>query len=112
MSSSILLYTGLLAGVETISMTALTQYVKSKNKWYLLLGMFIYALIIPFLVIISLNFEGIGTVNFLWNIITTVSMIVIGYYVFGDSVNHLHLISLLLGISAIVVLMMADKKKK
>ena len=109
---SIILYTALLAGFETISMTALTQYSKDKNILYLLLGIIIYGLIIPFLVIISLNFEGIGTVNFLWNIITTVSMIVIGYYIFGDKVNHLHFISLFLGISAIVVLMIADSKNK
>ena len=108
---SILLYTSLLAGFETISMTALTKYHKEKNILYLLLGVIIYGLIIPFLVIFSLNFEGIGTVNFLWNIITTVSMIVIGYYIFGDKVNHLHLISLLLGISSIVVLMIADRKR-
>ena len=109
---SVLLYTGLLAGVETISMTSLTQYAKNKNILYLLLGLFIYGIIIPFLIIFSLKFEGIGTVNFLWNIITTVSMIMIGHYVFGDRMNYLHLISAFLGISAMIVLFMANKKKK
>ena len=113
---SILLYTSLLAGFETISMTALTKYSKNKDKdknmVYLLLGVFIYGVIIPFLIIISLKFHGIGTVNFLWNIITTISMIVIGYYAFGDAVSHLHLISLFLGISAIIVLMIAERKSK
>jgi len=109
---SVLLYTGLLAGVETISMTSLTEYSKNKNILYLLLGIFIYGIIIPFLIIFSLKFEGIGTVNFLWNIITTVSMIMIGHYVFGDAMNYLHMISAFLGISAIIVLFMANKKKK
>ena len=111
---SILLYTSLLAGFETISMTALTKYSKNKDKnmAYLLLGVFIYGVIIPFLIIISLKFHGIGTVNFLWNIITTISMIVIGYYAFGDAVSHLHLISLFLGISAIIVLMIAERSEK
>jgi multidrug transporter EmrE-like cation transporter len=109
---SIVIYTALLAGCETISMTALTRYSKSKNILHLLIGMFIYGLIIPFLIIMSVKFEGIGTVNFLWNIITTVAMIVIGYYIFGDKLNHLHLISLLLGISAITVLMLANGKGK
>ena len=109
---SILLYTGLLAGVETISMTSLTEYAKNKNILYLLLGIFIYGIIIPFLIIFSLKFEGIGTVNFLWNIITTVSMIIIGHYVFGDTMNHLHMISAFLGISAMIVLFMANKEKK
>ena len=108
------LYTSLLAGAETISMTALTKYSKNKDKnmLYLLLGVFIYGAIIPFLIIISLNVHGIGTVNFLWNIITTISMIIIGYYAFGDAVSHLHFISLFLGISAIIVLMIAERKPK
>jgi multidrug transporter EmrE-like cation transporter len=111
---SMFLYTSLLAGAETISMTALTKYSKNKDKntLYLLLGVFIYGAIIPFLIIILLNVHGIGTVNFLWNIITTVSMIIIGYYAFGDAVSHLHFISLFLGISAIIVLMIAERKPK
>jgi multidrug transporter EmrE-like cation transporter len=60
------------------------------------------------MVIISLNFSGIGTVNLLWNIITTVSMIVIGYLLFNEKVNHLHIISLLLGLGSIVILYFAD----
>ena len=109
---SVLLYTGLLAGVETISMTSLTEYSKNKNILYLLLGIFIYGIIIPFLIIFSLKFEGIGTVNFLWNIITTVSMIMIGHYVFGDTMNYLHIISAFLGVLSIIILFMANKEKK
>ena len=93
-------------------MTSLTEYSKNKNILYLLLGIFIYGIIIPFLIIFSLKFEGIGTVNFLWNIITTVSMIMIGHYVFGDTMNYLHMISAFLGISAMIVLFMANKEKK
>jgi multidrug transporter EmrE-like cation transporter len=61
------------------------------------------------MIISSLNFSGIGIVNFLWNIITTVCMIIIGYYLFNEKVNHLHLISLLLGIASIILLYFAEK---
>ena len=109
---SILLYTGLLGGIETIAMTALTRYSKDNNILLLLLSIFIFAIINPFLLIMSLQFEGIGTVNFLWNIFTTISMFMIGHYVFGDTINYLHIISAFLGISAMIVLFMANKKKK
>jgi multidrug transporter EmrE-like cation transporter len=106
-----MLFTTLLAGSETIAMTALTSYAKYYNPYYLVIGILIYGAVIPYLVIKSLKFEGIGTVNFLWNIITTVAMIIIGYYVFGDKVSHLHYISFFLGVASIVVLYMASKGK-
>jgi multidrug transporter EmrE-like cation transporter len=109
---SLSLFTSLLAGFEIIAMTALTLYSKLYNPYYLIIGVLIYGAVIPFLIVKSVNFDGIGTVNFLWNIITTVSMIVIGYYIFGDKVNHLHYISFLLGIAAIIVLYYANKGKK
>jgi multidrug transporter EmrE-like cation transporter len=106
--SQLLAYTLALAFSETIAMTALTKYTKSYNMYYLLTGIILYGIVIPYMVIISLNFSGIGTVNLLWNIITTVSMIVIGYLLFNEKVNHLHIISLLLGLGSIVILYFAD----
>jgi multidrug transporter EmrE-like cation transporter len=110
--SSLFLFTTLLAGTETIAMTALTAYSKHYNPFYLLIGILIYGAVIPYLIINSLKFDGIGTVNFLWNIITTVAMIVIGYYIFKEKVNQLHYISFFLGIAAIIVLYLADKGEK
>jgi multidrug transporter EmrE-like cation transporter len=109
--SSLFLFTLLLASTETMAMTVLTAYTKHYNPLYLLFGLVIYGAIIPYLIIRSLKFDGIGTVNFLWNIITTVAMIVIGYYIFGNKVNHLHYISFFLGVAAIIVLYLADKGK-
>jgi len=108
---SILLITAVLAGIETISLTALTTYSKNKDVLYLLLSVFIFAIINPVLLLMALRFEGIGTVNFLWNICTTVSMFMIGHYVFGDTINYLHILSAFLGISAIIVLFIANLKK-
>jgi multidrug transporter EmrE-like cation transporter len=106
--SKLLLYTFVLASSETIAMTVLTKYSKTSNYFYLIMGIVIYGIIIPYMVLSSLKFSGIGTVNFLWNIITTVSMIFIAYYLFNEKLNHLHLISLLLGISSIFILYKAD----
>lgn len=108
--SQLFAYTFALALSETVAMTALTKYSKLSNKYYLILGMALYGLLIPYMIIISLNYSGIGTVNLLWNIITTVSMIIIGYYIFKEKVNHLHLLSLLLGIASIIILYLADEQ--
>ena len=109
MVSMLLPLTGILAGSETIAMTAITKYSKGHNKLFMILGLFIYGLVIPFVVFKTLTFAGIGTVNFMWNIITTVSMIIIGHFYFGDKMSNLHLISLLLGIASITVLYIAEQ---
>ena len=101
--------TGLLAGSETIAMTAITKYSKTNNKLFMLFGFLIYGFIIPFVVLKTLTYSGIGTVNFMWNIITTVSMIIIGHFYFGDKMSNLHLISLMLGIASITVLYIAER---
>lgn len=101
--------TGLLAGSETIAMTSITKFSKNKNFLYMLLALLIYGIIIPFIVLKTLTFAGIGTVNFIWNIITTVSMIIIGHFYFGDRMSNLHLISLLLGIASITILYIAER---
>lgn len=103
-------YTMGLALSETIAMTSLTKYSKSYNPYYLIAGSVIYGIVIPYLLLSSLNLAGIGTVNLLWNIITTVSMIIIGYYIFNEKVNHLHIISLLLGVGSVIILYFAENK--
>ena len=106
--SQLVAYTIALALGETVAMTALTKYSKSYNIYYLIAGMALYGICIPYMIISSLHFSGIGTVNLLWNIITTVSMIIIGYYLFNEKVNHLHIVSLLLGVGSIIILYFAD----
>ena len=101
--------TGLLAGSETIAMTSITKFSKNKQFSYMLLALLIYGIIIPFIVLKTLTFAGIGTVNFMWNIITTVSMILIGHFYFGDRISNLHLISLMLGIASITILYIAER---
>ena len=107
--SQLFVYTIGLALSETLAMTALTKYSKSYKIYYLLTGIALYGIVIPYMILSSLHFSGIGTVNFLWNIITTVCMIIIGYYLFNEKVNHLHLISLLLGVASIILLYFAEK---
>ena len=108
--NNIFLLTAFLAGTETLALTSLTKYSKNNKSIYLVIGMLIYGIVIPTVIVKSLNFEGIGTVNFIWNIITTISMIIIGYQMFNEKINRLHVISLFLGIAALISLYFANKK--
>ena len=101
--------TALLAGSETIAMTAITKYSKESNILYFIVGAVIYGLLIPYMLSKSVTLTGIGTVNFIWNIVTTIAMIVVGYFYFGDKMTHLHMISLLLGLASLTVLYLAEK---
>lgn len=102
------LFTVILATTEIIAMTLVTNYTKHGNKIHFILSCLLYS-ILPFMIVYALKFQGIGTVNFMWNIISTISMIVIGYYIFNDSVTNLHYISFMLGFSAIAVLYYAER---
>lgn len=102
--------TGIMAGLETFALTLLTMYSRQSSPVYLIGAIVAYGGLIPYTILKTLDFEGIGTVNFLWNIITTVSMVLVSYYYFNDTVSNLHIISLMLGVASIVLINVANSK--
>jgi len=104
------LLTLMMSGSETLALTLLRYYYQNPKLIYLMCVIPIYAVVIPYLILNTLNYVGIGSVNLMWNIITTTSMITIGYYVFGERVNHLHILSLLFGISSVSLLYLANRQ--
>ncbi len=101
----------LLAGFEIIAMTLLQKEQIESKRYYLIIAMILYGLIIPIIMLKTLNYNGIGTVNLMWNILTTVSMVLIGYYYFNEKINHLHVLSLMFGIASILMLYIASNSK-
>lgn len=108
----LLLLVILLMTFEAVAMTLLTAYVRDRDRrrWKLILGVVLYGLMIPLFLLYGLRYTGIAVLNLLWNICTTIVMIAIGYYLFHEHLNHLHLISLFLALAAGVTLYLADKK--
>lgn len=96
--------------IESFGLTLLTKHSIKKNYYYLFIASLIYGIVIPFFILKTLKHQGIGTINLLWNIMSTIVMITIGYYMFYERFNHLHLISFLLGISSITILYLVEKK--
>jgi len=108
MTIALLSMSGLLAGTEIIAMTLITICSRKKNLLYMTIAILLYGMVIPFLVYYSLSYSSIGTVNFTWNIITTISMIIIGKLLFNDIITRLHLVSFLMGITSMAILYIAE----
>lgn len=95
--------------IETAGLTLITSYSKTHFLPTMVGAMSIYGLAVPMFIYKTLNYAGIGTVNFMWNIMTTVSMIIIGTIVFGEKIDRLHMMSMVLGIASISLLYFAER---
>ena len=109
---SLLVFVFILTITESLGLTLITKHHVKNNIYYFIMGCLIYGIVIPFLILKCLEYEGIGTVNLLWNIMSTITMISIGYIIFKEKVNNLHIVSLFLGILSITLLYFANKGEK
>ena len=81
------------------------------NYNWLILCSLTYGLVIPPLLYKMLTYEGIGMVNFFWNIFSTLSGFMIGILIFSESVTHLQLIGITLSLLGIGLVVLGDGKK-
>lgn len=94
--------------IEGVSMSLLKLYSLEKNIYYVLPVCILYGIVTPIFIIKALEYEGISTFNIIWNIMSTFTILCIGIFMFKETVNHLHLISLLLAILAFFVFYLAN----
>lgn len=99
---SILIFVGSLTLIEACAMSLLKKYSIEKNIYYFLPVFILYGIMAPLLIIKNLEYEGIATLNILWNIMSTLVVLLIGLIIFKEKVSHLHLTSLLFSVLAIV----------
>ena len=109
MSLSFLSIALLISGAEIAALTSITEYSRNKKIIFLLLASLIYGTVVPYLIYSSLLYSAIGTVNLMWNLMTTIGMFVIGRLVFNDNVTRWHILSLLMGIASMSLLFIAEK---
>lgn len=93
--------------VEVLSWYCLKKQYISGNKIYLVPFFALYA-IIPFLLIQTLKYEGIGVTNMLWNIASTILVLLMGYFIFKEHVNGYQYIGIGLGVLSIVLLSISN----
>ena len=95
----------LLACVEAIGLTLLRA---SPN--YLIYTSLIYGLLVVPLFAISLKYKGIGMVNFLSNMFTTLLMFAIGIYIFKEKITYLKAIGIVLSFVGLGIILMAPEE--
>jgi multidrug transporter EmrE-like cation transporter len=93
--------------VEDLSWYFMKKQYVDNNKIYLYIFFALYACI-PFLLLQTLKYEGIGVTNMLWNIASTAIVLLIGYFIFKESINHYQYLGIGFGILAIVLLSLSD----
>ncbi len=104
----LILLVSLIIIVEVASWYCLKKQYVDNKKIYLYLFFALYT-IIPFLLIRTLKYEGIGVTNMLWNIASTTLVLLIGYFIFNEHINHYQYFGIGFGILAILLLTL-DKK--
>ena len=56
----------------------------------------------------SLQYEGIGMVNFFWNVLSTIIMFAIGIFFFKEKVANLQLIGIIFSLLGLALVLISD----
>jgi len=91
--------------VEAVGLTAL----RTGWKYALPVASLTYAFFVVPLLSVSLKYEGIGMINFLWNIFSTLMMFTIGIYGFKEKVTNLQLIGVIISLFGIGIILIAPE---
>jgi len=95
----------LLISVEVTTWFFLKKYYITENNKNLFLGIFLSIyILIPFILIKLVKYEGIGILNMVWNICSTTLVIILGYYIFNEKINNIQYFGIGLGMLSIVLL--------
>lgn len=99
----------LLSIIEAASLTLL----RIGGNWQIILASSIYALGVVPLLLKTIHLgtgvgHGIGMINFIWNVFSTILMFAIGIYFFEEKVSGLKAIGVLLCILGIGFIMISD----
>jgi multidrug transporter EmrE-like cation transporter len=60
----------------------------------------------------ALEYEGIGMVNFIWNIFSTLIMFGLGVYMFSEEITAVKTIGILIAFLGIGIILFADDYQK
>jgi len=84
----------LLTVIESVGLTVL----RLKQWWSPFITAPIYAFAVVPLLIKALDYQGIGIVNFVWNVFSTVIMFIVGIYYFKERINNIQQIGVLISL--------------
>jgi drug/metabolite transporter (DMT)-like permease len=106
--------------LQALSIASITGVVEAFGLYFLRLktinnlfiAMAIYGLGVAPLLYYALNYEGIGMVNFLWNICSTLFGFAIGIYLFKEKVQSIQLIGVIISLLGLGIITLAPEENK
>jgi len=101
---------GLIVGIEAVALYSIQKYANTRKFNFLLATMLIYGLAIPCLLYHILKRKGVGMVNFLWNVFSTLIGFFIGIMIFKEKVNGIQWMGVALGILAFAMIILGAKQ--
>ncbi len=89
---------------DVLGMQCIRYHNENNRIIFFYISCFIYGIIISYLMLRSLKFSSITTINFSWFCIGTLINIIIGIYLFGEKMNYLKLIGIIIAfIGALII---------
>ncbi len=82
---------------ESIAQYHIKKSKINHNYLYLLIAMFCYG-IVCLLLNRCYDFDGMGMTNFVWSILSIVTMISVGYFIFNESITRYDIIGMVLSV--------------
>ena len=109
MKSEIFCWLAALISVEALALYSLQRYAKrpSDKKW-MAIAMVVYGVGVTYLLYKCLSFKGVGLVNFLWNVFSTISGFMIGILLFSEKVNNMQWMGVTLSLLGLALIILAD----
>jgi drug/metabolite transporter (DMT)-like permease len=107
---------GITVAVEALALFGIQKYAKTSGQRgsikYMVMACVFYGLLVPWLLYKMMKYEGVGTVNFLWNIFSTISGFMIGMLLFQEKVTNLQFIGVGLGLLSFGLIILGGKKQQ
>jgi multidrug transporter EmrE-like cation transporter len=100
----------LLVAFESFALYYVQKAASEKNKKYLIITMIVYGIPVSLLLYKLLEFRKIGTVNFLWNVLSTCIGYGIGILWFGEKIVNLQFIGIVLGLLGLGLVIMGGNQ--
>jgi multidrug transporter EmrE-like cation transporter len=91
--------------IEAVGLTTL----RMKNQYSIPVASIIYAIMVIPLLYLALKYEGIGMVNFIWNVFSTVLMFTIGVYLFNEKLHNLQIVGVLLSLLGLFLILITPE---
>jgi len=95
---------GLAGAVETIALT----FLRVGGFWNCVIAGVIFAVGVVPLLSKALEFTGIGMANFLWNVLSTITLFSVGIFFFSEKLTKLKLIGILVALFGIGLILIAE----